>query len=78
MYNYITGLLESPRERRRRLHRERRSSHHENVDLRRSESWAVSWNLHEESSGVQLNHLVCCILCILQIVYASKLNMFTL
>ena len=40
---YITvawkpGLLESPRERRRRLDRERRRSHHENVDFSRSES----------------------------------------
>ena len=77
MYIYNCNM-ESPRERRRRLDRERRRSHHENVNFRHSESYAVSWRLHEESSDVQLIRFVCCISCILQIVYASKLNMFTL
>ena len=73
------GLLESPRERRRRLDRERRRSHHENVDFSRSESSAVSIRLHEEISDVNtINPLCLCSSCILQIVYASKLNMFTL
>ena len=43
--------IESPRER-RRLDRERRHSHHENVDLRRTEHYDISQRLHEESSDV--------------------------
>ena len=61
------GLLESPRERRRR---ERKSSH-ENVDLRH---YAVSRSLHEESSDVNTTINPLCLLYIFHVFYKLSIQ----